>query len=122
MVDRPSACPFCYGSWTRTEIMGAARHGGGYHMRCSQCGQEWDDVGASHAQRETLHRRQKMIDTRESVATDAAAWVLHHNYDDENDDTSRGDAVIPDKTKQLAEQIARRVLRHIDRLEGSELL
>ena len=54
-----SPCPGCDAEWTRTEIMGEARHGGGYHLRCHVCGHEWDDVHASHHERETAHRRMR---------------------------------------------------------------
>lgn len=59
-----------------------------------------------------------MPNTRESVATSAAAWVLHHGYDDENDDPARGALVIPEKDVKLAEQVARRVVRHLDIYDG----
>lgn len=55
-----------------------------------------------------------MTDTRESIATNAAAWVLHHGYDDE-DDTSDARIETDDEQQiELARQVARRVLRHID--------
>jgi hypothetical protein len=57
-----------------------------------------------------------MTDIRESVATNAAAWVLYRGYDDENDDPTRGALIIPDKEVEIARQVARRVIRHLDRL------
>lgn len=59
-------------------------------------------------------------DTRESIATNAAAWVLHHGYDDE-DDTSDARIETDDEQQiELARQVARRVLRHVDSFDAPE--
>ena len=77
-----SPCPRCAAHWTSTEIMGAARRGGGYHLRCNECGHGWDDPNASHGQRETEHRRIRermtFMRTRQDIAYKAAptgSWL-----------------------------------------------
>ena len=44
-------CPRCGAPWRDTELVGAARHGGGYLTRCHACGHEWDNPHASHGAR-----------------------------------------------------------------------
>ena len=56
-----SPCPRCSADWRRTELMGAARRGGGYRVHCHVCGHEWDDVHASHGRRETAMRREAAL-------------------------------------------------------------
>jgi hypothetical protein len=52
-------CPNCNADWRRTELLGEASHGGGYRVLCHVCGNEWDDVQASHGDRETLRRKDR---------------------------------------------------------------
>jgi predicted Zn finger-like uncharacterized protein len=52
----PNPCPNCGADWRRTELVKAANRGGGYRVRCHECGHEWDDLYASHGERETLRR------------------------------------------------------------------
>lgn len=44
-------CPECGAHWRRTELIGEAIEGGGYHVVCHGCGHQWDDVDASHGAR-----------------------------------------------------------------------
>lgn len=44
----PPPCPACGAPWKLTEILGAARRGGGYRMRCLACDHQWDEPLASH--------------------------------------------------------------------------
>ena len=44
-------CPECGADWRLTELVGEANEGGGYRVRCDDCGHEWDDPKASHADR-----------------------------------------------------------------------
>lgn len=46
-----AACPACAADWTSTELVSEAHHGGGYHVTCHTCGNEWDDPNASHGAR-----------------------------------------------------------------------
>lgn len=72
--DGPQTCPACDAPWQRTEMVGAARRGGGYRLRCHDCDHEWDDPNASHGQREAERRdtpQPERVDTASGIDFDA---------------------------------------------------
>lgn len=54
----PTDCPHC-GPDADTEMVSEADHGGGYRMRCNDCGHEWDDPNMSHGARTAAAKKGK---------------------------------------------------------------
>jgi hypothetical protein len=60
-------CPNCGADWQQNEILGAAKHGGGYRLLCRQCGWEWDDRDTSYGAREAARREERVPITKPLV-------------------------------------------------------